>query len=72
MLLSGGILQWDFFPGSLWGWSLGSSCGEAAMPDALASQLLKKHLFAGSDVLPWALQQLGCWSWSGNYIYFVP
>lgn len=42
MLPSGGILQWDFLPSSLQGWSLGSSPGQAALPAALASQLLKK------------------------------
>lgn len=48
MLPSSGILQWDFLPSSLPGWPLGSSPGQAALPAALASQLLKKcGLFMG-------------------------
>lgn len=50
MLPSAGILQWDFLPSSLQGWSLGSSPGQAA----LASQLLKKNTgyLWGSSVSP--------------------
>lgn len=76
MLPSGGILQWDFLPGSLRGWSKGSSRGEAALLAALASQLLKKcGLFVGTwrvSLCPasW-LQRSGCRGWPSSLTFIL-
>lgn len=76
MLPSGGILQWDFLPGSLWGWSLRSSCGEAALPAVLASQLRKKNVVClwGSGMSPSALPPGyggGAGVGPATYFYFI-
>jgi len=75
VLPSGGILQWDFLPGSLQGWSLWSSRAEAALPAALAFQLLEKR---GSFVGIWRvslcpaswLRRLGCGGCPSNLLLF--